>query len=344
MNKKLTSMLALALCLGIFAGCGNAAPAEPPPQPTTPTTPAPTQPAVENDTPLVVGYSPFSSKFSPFFAATAYDQDVAAMTQVGLLSSDRTGAMILKGIEGETKNYNGTDYTYYGISDLTITENADGTVYYDFVIGDGIMFADGHELDVDDVIFSMYVLCDPTYDGSSTLYAQPILGMEAYRSGMDTRQNLLLAAGRDGYVATDYFTEDQYNTFWAAFDAAGDKFVQEIVDYCAAYGATTVAEAGALWGYPDLAADATAADWFKVIVDTYGYDLSDNGINYETAGTSIDDFAEEVERIAVEELGMIQKDKADDDLCEFPDVQPCSEPVILCAAFSVILFHFSGKV
>ena len=25
------------------------------------------------DTPLVVGYSPFSSKFSPFFAETAYD-------------------------------------------------------------------------------------------------------------------------------------------------------------------------------------------------------------------------------------------------------------------------------
>ena len=294
-TKILSLVLALALCIGMFAGCGNDTTTEQPndkPQTETPApAPAPEAPVEpENDTPLVVGYSPFSSKFSPFFAATAYDQDVAAMTQVGLLTSDRTGAMILKGIEGETKNYNGTDYTYYGISDLTITENADGTVYYDFVIGDGIKFADGHELDVDDVIFSMYVLCDPTYDGSSTLYAQPILGMEEYRSGMDTRQNLILAAGRDGYVATEYFTEDQYNTFWAAFDAAGEKFVQEIVDYCAAYGATTVAEAGALWGYADLAADATTADWFKVIVDSFGYDLSDNGINYESAGTSISTF------------------------------------------------------
>lgn len=293
-TKILSLILALALCIGMFAGCGNE-PAEQPdnkPQTDTPApTPAPADP-VENDTPLVVGYSPFSSKFSPFFAATAYDQDVASMTQVSLLSSDRTGAMILKGIEGETKNYNGTDYTYYGIADLTVTENADGTVYYDFVMGDGIQFADGHELDVDDVIFSMYVLCDPTYDGSSTLYAQPILGMEAYRSGMDTRQNLILAAGRDGYVATEYFTEEQYSTFWAAFDAAGEKFVQEIVDYCAAYGATDVASAAALWGYGDagFTAESTPADWFNAIVDTYGYDLSDNGINYETAGTSISTF------------------------------------------------------
>ena len=41
---------------------------------------------------------------------------------------------------------------------------------------------------------------------------------------------------------------------------------------------------------PDLAADATAADFFQAIVDKYGYDLSDTGINLETAGTSISDF------------------------------------------------------
>ena len=39
---------------------------------------------------LVVGYSPFNSKFSPFFSETAYDQDAQAMTQLSLLTSDRT--------------------------------------------------------------------------------------------------------------------------------------------------------------------------------------------------------------------------------------------------------------
>ena len=298
-TKILALLLAMAMCIGMLAGCGdNNASTDPnagqnTEQNNEQNNQQPEQPA--NDTPLVVGYAPFSSKFSPFFAATAYDQDVQAMTQVGLLTSDRTGAIILKGIEGETKNYNGTDYTYYGIADLEITENADGTVYYDFVLRDDVKFSDGHMLDVDDVIFSMYVLCDPTYDGSSTLYAQPILGLEEYRSGMESRMNLILATERAGYTATDYFTEDQYNTFWAAFDAAGEKFVQEIVDYCAAYGATDVASAASLWGYDDagFTAESTPADWFQVLVDTYGYDLSDNGINSETAGTSISSFIAE---------------------------------------------------
>lgn len=37
-------------------------------------------PEPENTTPLVVGYAPFSSKFSPFFSETAYDADAYAMT------------------------------------------------------------------------------------------------------------------------------------------------------------------------------------------------------------------------------------------------------------------------
>ena len=289
-KKFLALLLALMMCVGVLAGCGNTtAPAE---------SGAPAEsaePASDNsDTPLVVGYSPFSSKFSPFFAETAYDQDVASMTAISLLTSDRTGAIVYNGIEGETINYNGTDYTYYGPADLVVTENADGTVYYDFTLRDDLVFSDGEPITIDDVIFSMYVLCDPTYDGASTLYAQPIEGMEEYRSGMDTRQNLILAAGPDAYAENEFYTEDQYNTFWAAFNAAGEKFAQEIIDYVVALGYAeegNVAAAASAWGY-ELAEDATAADFFAAIVDNYGYDLSDDGINAETAGTSISAFIE----------------------------------------------------
>ena len=55
-----------------------------------------------NDTPLVVGYSNFSSKFSPFFAETAYDQDAAAMTQIALFPYDRLGQDVYNSIQGET--------------------------------------------------------------------------------------------------------------------------------------------------------------------------------------------------------------------------------------------------
>lgn len=290
-KKFLALLLALMLCVGVLAGCGNSTPA--PAESSAPAESA--EPASDNsDTPLVVGYSPFSSKFSPFFAETAYDQDVASMTAISLLTSDRTGAIIYNGIEGETINYNGTDYTYYGPADLVVTENADGTVYYDFTLRDDLVFSDGEPVTIDDVIFSMYVLCDPTYDGASTLYAQPIEGMEEYRSGMDTRQNLILAAGPDAYAENEFYTEDQYNTFWAAFNAAGEKFAQEIIDYVVALGYAeegNVAAAASAWGY-ELAEDATAADFFAAIVDNYGYDLSDDGINAETAGTSISAFIE----------------------------------------------------
>ena len=272
-KRTLALLLALVMSLSLLAGCGNGG-----------------GESTDDTTPLVVGYAPFSSKFSPFFAETAYDLDVATMTALALLNSDRTGAIIYKGIEGETIDYNGTDYTYYGPADLEVTENADGTVYYDFTLRDDLKFSDGEPLTIDDVIFSMYVLCDPTYEGNSTLYAQPIQGMEAYRSGMSARQELILAAGPDGYTANDYYTEDQYNTFWAAFNAAGVKFAQEILDYLVAAGANaetdSVAAKAANWGFT-LADDATVEDFWAAIVEKYGYDLSDDGINAEKASSSI---------------------------------------------------------
>ena len=298
-NRKKTLALLLALLMGLslIAGCAKT--------PADPETPDVTQnPAATNTeepkeskndtTPLVVGYSPFSSKFSPFFAETAYDVDVYEMTAVPLLNGDRTGAIIMKGIEGETVEYNGTAYTYTGIADATITENADGTVFYDFVLRDDVTFSDGEPLTVDDVIFSIYVYCDPSYDGSSTLFAQPIEGMEAYRSGMSIKWNLIFNDGPEKSLAGSaegYYTAEEAAAFWEAFDRAGEAFAQEIVDYCIAAGyGTDVATAAAAWGFEGLAAEATAADFFQAILDKYGYDLSDDGINHETAGTSISSF------------------------------------------------------
>lgn len=133
---------------------------------------------------LVVGYSPFSSKFSPFFSKTAYDQDVASMTQVGLLTTDRLGNIILGGIDGETTSYMGTEYLYTGIADFTVNKAvaAPFDTTYTITIRDDLVFSDNHPVDIDDVIFSMYAMCDPTYTGSSTLYSTKIKGMQAYRT------------------------------------------------------------------------------------------------------------------------------------------------------------------
>ena len=271
MKKVLALALAIIMCLGMFAGC------------------KPNDGDKEKDTPLVVGYSPFSSKFSPFFAETAYDQDVASMTAISLLTSDRTGAIIMNGIKGETIAYNGTDYTYKGPADLKITANDDGTVFYDFTLREDIKFSDGKAVTVDDVIFSMYVLCDPTYDGSSTLFAVPIQGMKEYRAGMTTLAKYLVQIGENN---TDFsiVTEEQQTAFWTAVNGGMTDFVQEIIDYCVDNGynkeTDSVAAIAANWGFT-LKADATLKDFVMAVGNAYDWKFS--AIEAESAGSALSD-------------------------------------------------------
>ena len=242
---------------------------------------------------LVYATSTFGQKFSPFFVTTAYDQEVVDLTQGSLLAADRGGAIVEHGIEGETRTYNGTDYTYYGMGDVEVVQNEDGTVDYNLTMRDDIVFSDGTPADIDDVIFGIYVLCDPTYDGSSTIYAMPIEGMEEYRSGMESLASLLISAGRDNEDFT-YWDADTQAAFWADIDQAGAAFAQEIVDYCKGAGYNeaedSVAACAANWGF-ELPEDATAADFFANMVEAYEGDLitlSDT----ETAGSSLFDLME----------------------------------------------------
>ena len=242
---------------------------------------------------LVYATSTFGQKFSPFFYTTAYDGEVVDQVVNVLLASDRGGAIVEHGIEGEVRTYNGTDYTYYGLGDVDVVQNDDGTVDYNLKMREDVVFSDGKPATIDDVIFGIYVCCDPMYDGSSTIYALPIEGMNEYRAGIQPLIDLLLAGGPEGASSSDYFNEDQFKNFWDAFKKGGANFAQEIIDYCKAKGYNaaddSIAKTAATWGF-SLKDDATIDDFFSAIVDTYGYDLSDNGINNETAGTSITDF------------------------------------------------------
>jgi len=264
MKRALALILSLVMCVGLFTACGEQK------------NPDGNGDGESKDTPLVVGYSAFNQKFSPFFSETEYDQDVWVMTSLGLLNSDRQGQIIMKGIEGETHNYNGTDYTYYGPADCEIVQKDDGTVDYNFKMREDLVFSDGEKVTIDDVIFSMYVLCDPTYDGNSTLYAVPIQGMAAYRAGMTTLAKALAAAGRDNADFT-YWTEEQQTKFWDNFDKGLVPFAEGIVAACVEGGLNTegdIAGAAANWGFDGLAADATIQDFAMAIGNQYGWVFS----------------------------------------------------------------------
>ncbi len=225
---------------------------------------------------IVFANNAMSEKFSPFFQESVPDMHVVDSTTIQLLYPNRNGSLVYKGIEGETTAYNGTDYTYTGPATLVVTENKDGTVFYDYTLRKDLKCSDGVALTADDMIFSLYVYCDPTYDGSTSVYSLPILGMEEYRSGMESLFSLLSAAGRDNKDFT-YWDKATQDAFWADVDQAGVKFVEDICDYCVSHG---YANAGdpvgtimANWGFA-ADASATAADVFKIMFDAYDGDLA----------------------------------------------------------------------
>ncbi|MCH5324237.1 MAG: ABC transporter substrate-binding protein [Eubacterium sp.] len=234
-----------------------------------------------NDTMVVSVEQGLEGKFSPFFAASASDNDIVDMTQVYLISSDRVGGVIYKGIEGETIAYNGTDYTYYGPADIVVTENSDGTVTYDFTLRDDMTFSDGEKVTIDDVIFSMYVFMDPTYDGSATLYSIPIVGLDEYRQNNVTLSVAIAEAGEDN-TDFSFFTEDEQKAFWTAVNDGLVPFAQDIVDLCQAAGYDkaegfedgSVAACAANWGFDWLEADATVKDFALEIGFAYDWIFS----------------------------------------------------------------------
>ena len=312
-NIKKILALVLALVM-VFALCACGESNTPAPEESKAPVEESKAPVEENTSTLVYATSTFGQKFSPFFYTTAYDEEVVSSFTGGLLAADRGGAIIHHGIEGETVEYNGTDYTYYGMGDVEVVQNDDGSVDYNLTMRDDIVFSDGTPATIDDVIFGIYVMADPSYDGSSTVYALPIEGMADYYNSQQYLYKLLAEAGRDN---TDFSLWDEatQTAFWASIDAAGAKLAQEVVDtvvgsyntdeYAATIEATPdeIAADPALqvkfgmnmWGYGDAWTEgATAADFWAAI--EANFDSVIEAAETESAGSSIwdlmDDFAD----------------------------------------------------
>ncbi len=199
----------------------------------------PTAPTI--DTPLVVAYETFSQKFSPFFADTGYDVDVAGMTQIGLLTTDRVGGIVFNAIEGETRSYNGTDYLYKGPADTKVEyDEATETTKYTAKLRVGMKFSDGTPVTADDIIFTYYTFLDPSYVGSTSLSSFPIVGLKDYQTQTTSEvydkyakmAEDILAAGADHvWASTDTWTQEQQDDFWTRLKAEWLADVQGIVSY-----------------------------------------------------------------------------------------------------------------
>ncbi|MCR5796224.1 MAG: protein kinase [Solobacterium sp.] len=233
--------------------------------------------AVSSDTTLVYEAESLSGSFSPFYTLTTGDTDVKNAVFLSLLTTDRQGAVINHAIDGETKPFNGTEYTYYGPADLTVKQNSNGTSEYTFKLREDLVFSDGRPLTADDVLFTMYVLADPLYDGSSDFNTLPISGLDDYRSSMTSLADMLIDAG-PGNTDFSKWDKQTQDAFWEDLQPAGEKFVREIYDYLMdngyCTGNETKAEMMKLWNF-DVPEDATDFEIFLLMLEAYDNDLTE---------------------------------------------------------------------
>lgn len=208
----------LAICLMILAvlpgvsACGRHKKAAKPKVKTTAevkngTATASGKGSVSSEVPLRIGCGHFDNKFNPFMAETEADRQVVQLTQVMLLDSDRTGQVVLQGIDGELREYNGEQETYFGVADVKVRyKRKAGYTVYRITLRDDLLFSDGEPITIDDVIFTLYAFCDKDYTGPSHLKKSKIQGLEQYQkkkadtiSGIRRLNDYELRIYTDGY-------------------------------------------------------------------------------------------------------------------------------------------------
>ncbi len=259
------------------------------------------------DKALVVGYDPFSGKFSPFFATTAYDQDVVSMTSLSLMTTDRDGGIVYNAIEGEDIARGASTFHYSGIADLAVNyDSGDNKTIYTIRLKNDVKFSDGHVMDADDIIFTYYVLLDPNYTGSSTLSSVDIVGYKNYKYNTSLadqadvlQKQLLSALGTDAadatlttyvegqieellssefdWVKADVVTDDSWAGYWRTTDGTVyDSSTDALTDVSAA--ATFAGFYALTDGYTvGSKSDATV---LSDVVGQYGVDYATLDSNY----------------------------------------------------------------
>lgn len=188
-------------------------------------------------TPLVISTLQPDGKFNPFYATSGYDVDIVAMTQLELITSNENA----EPVAGLNEKTYALSYT------MTVAEDQ-STSTYEFILKNGLTFADGTPVTGKDLLFSIYEYLDPAYSGSGTLYSMNIQGLTSYRNQV---------LGDDAAADKD-----------AEFAEAAQERVQAVID-----GTGTEADTALAW---ELLKECIAAD-SSVLVSS-GYSPADFGL------------------------------------------------------------------
>ena len=260
MNKTDTTFIFLTIFLAfvvLFTGCtlGNDNDVQP--------TATPIDLSVDT---LIIGYSEPFTTLNPFFADTTtnVDMDIVNLTQIFLLDIDD-----IKGVQINSGNYATIEMvsaptlapTQPEITPIlpetspissaspvetvapAVPTSIAGDTVYKITLRENLYTADGKKLDVDDLIFNMYIMCDTSYDGAYLFGQLPIKGIDEYRYGYN--QDVftkyaqvalnIIEVSPETEDLTPYlgiFTEEQFNNFWKLdFETGCAEYLDEIINH-----------------------------------------------------------------------------------------------------------------
>ena len=183
----LTALLCLGLCACTVPGGGNgptstprptgpaatpAPTAAPSPQPSAEPTPEPTEEPIRvaPEEALTIACEPFSGRYDPFDASEGSDRLLLRLTQTPLLCRNADGSFA-ETAEG------------VGAAGLRVMSRGDGSTQLRITMREKVRYDEGSYADASDLLFTLYVLLDPDYDGDLDLRDSAIAGLEAYRTG-----------------------------------------------------------------------------------------------------------------------------------------------------------------
>ncbi len=111
---------------------------------------------------LNIGAEKLDSKYIQLYAKADGDKIVNKLTQVNLLTLDRSGRVLYHAGSTEKSDYNGTEYSYQGIADVSVDYDDESDITtYTIELRKDLVFSDGTPLTSDDLVFHYYPRLQP---------------------------------------------------------------------------------------------------------------------------------------------------------------------------------------
>lgn len=126
------------------------------------------------------------------------NSQVQTVTPVELVEVEVDTTQYFKKLEGNFNPFTATDdgdlavikatqltLADMGGGNISAKENEDGTYTVTVELPGDLFFSDGEPVNIDDLLFTLYVMLDENYDGNGTFSSLPVLGLEDYYHGVN---------------------------------------------------------------------------------------------------------------------------------------------------------------